>query len=60
MLLQYSDDEEETRRVVRSTKEKRYEEIINLVKLIKNYKKIKDMSCMLSSMCYTFTNKYKL
>ncbi|EZA58767.1 hypothetical protein DMN91_009215 [Ooceraea biroi] len=45
----FSDDEEETKRVVRSTKEKRYEEIANLIKLIRNYKKIKDMSSMLSS-----------
>ncbi|XP_048505751.1 eukaryotic translation initiation factor 3 subunit C isoform X2 [Athalia rosae] len=45
----FSDDEEETKRVVRSTKEKRYEEITNLIKLIRNYKKIKDMSSMLSS-----------
>ncbi|XP_011495404.1 PREDICTED: eukaryotic translation initiation factor 3 subunit C [Ceratosolen solmsi marchali] len=45
----FSDDEEETKRVVRSTKEKRYEEITNLIKLIRNYKKIKDMSFMLST-----------
>ncbi|XP_046733998.1 eukaryotic translation initiation factor 3 subunit C [Diprion similis] len=45
----FSDDEEETKRVVRSTKEKRYEEITNLIKLIRNYKKIKDMSSMLTS-----------
>lgn len=45
----FSDDEEETKRVVRSTKEKRYEEITNHIKLIRNYKKIKDMSSMLSS-----------
>lgn len=47
--LQFSDDEEETKRIVRSTKEKRYEEIANLIKLIRNYKKIKDMSSMLTS-----------
>ncbi|XP_076298797.1 eukaryotic translation initiation factor 3 subunit C-like [Lasioglossum baleicum] len=45
----FSDDEEETKRVVRSAKEKRYEEIANLIKLIRNYKKIKDMSSMQSS-----------
>ncbi|XP_043257448.1 eukaryotic translation initiation factor 3 subunit C isoform X2 [Colletes gigas] len=45
----FSDEEEETKRVVRSTKEKRYEEIANLIKLIRNYKKIKDMSSMFSS-----------
>ncbi|KAK0181270.1 hypothetical protein PV327_003564 [Microctonus hyperodae] len=45
----FSDEEEETKRVVRSNKEKRYEELTNLIKLIRNYKKIKDMSSMLSS-----------
>ncbi|CAB3359522.1 Hypothetical predicted protein [Cloeon dipterum] len=45
----FSDDEEETKRVVRSTKEKRYEELTNLIKQIRNHKKIKDMSSMLSS-----------
>ncbi|XP_034934471.1 eukaryotic translation initiation factor 3 subunit C [Chelonus insularis] len=45
----FSDEEEETKRVVRSTKEKRYEELTNLIKLIRNYKKIKDMSSMLST-----------
>lgn len=49
MSLQFSDDEEETKRVVRSTKEKRYEEIANIIKLIRNFKKIKDMSSMLTS-----------
>lgn len=45
----FSDDEVDTKRVVRSAKEKRYEEITNIIKQIRNYKKIKDMSCMLSS-----------
>lgn len=45
----FSDDEEEVKRVVRSMKEKRYEELTNIIKQIRNYKKIKDMSCMLSS-----------
>lgn len=45
----FSDDEEDPKRVVRSTKEKRYEELTNLIKQIRNYKKIKDMSSMLSS-----------
>ncbi|XP_059474549.1 eukaryotic translation initiation factor 3 subunit C [Neocloeon triangulifer] len=45
----FSDDEEEAKRVVRSTKEKRYEELTNLIKQIRNHKKIKDMSSMLSS-----------
>lgn len=46
---QFSDDEEEVKRVVRSTKEKRYEELTNIIKQIRNHKKIKDMSSMLSS-----------
>lgn len=45
----FSDDEEEIKRVVRSTKEKRFEELTNLIKQIRNFKKIKDMSSMLSS-----------
>ncbi|KAK9720965.1 Eukaryotic translation initiation factor 3 subunit 8 N-terminus [Popillia japonica] len=43
----FSDDEEEVKHVVRSMKEKRYEELTNIIKQIRNYKKIKDMSCML-------------
>jgi len=34
---------------VRSTKEKRFEELTNLIKQIRNFKKIKDMSSMLSA-----------
>ncbi|XP_072388517.1 eukaryotic translation initiation factor 3 subunit C [Diabrotica undecimpunctata] len=45
----FSDDEEEVKRVVRSAKEKRYEELTNTIKQIRNYKKIKDMSSMLNS-----------
>ncbi|KAJ8953657.1 hypothetical protein NQ314_007264 [Rhamnusium bicolor] len=45
----FSDDEAEVRRVVRSAKEKRYEELTNIIKQIRNYKKIKDMSSMLNS-----------
>ncbi|KAK7873145.1 hypothetical protein R5R35_006367 [Gryllus longicercus] len=45
----FSDEEEDTKRVVRSAKEKRYEELHNLIKQIRNYRKIKDMSSMLSS-----------
>lgn len=48
-MVQFSDDEEEIKRVVRSTKEKRYEELTNIIKQIRNYKKIKDMSSMLGS-----------
>lgn len=45
----FSDDEEEVKRVVRSTKDKRYEDITNLIKVIRNHKKIKDMSSCISS-----------
>ncbi|XP_059622106.1 eukaryotic translation initiation factor 3 subunit C [Phlebotomus argentipes] len=45
----FSDDEEEVKRVVRSTKEKRYEELSNIIKNIRNYRKIKDMSSILTS-----------
>ncbi|XP_050505661.1 eukaryotic translation initiation factor 3 subunit C [Diabrotica virgifera virgifera] len=45
----FSDDEEEVKRVVRSAKEKRYEELTNTIKQIRNFKKIKDMSSMLNS-----------
>lgn len=46
--FQFSDDEEDAKRVVRSSKEKRYEELTNLIKQIRNHKKIKDMSKMLT------------
>ncbi|XP_045582241.1 eukaryotic translation initiation factor 3 subunit C [Procambarus clarkii] len=45
----FSEDEEDTKRIVRSAKEKRYEELKNIIKNIKNYKKNKDMSSLLSS-----------
>lgn len=45
----FSDDEEEVKRVVRSTKEKRYENLTTIIKNIRNHKKIKDMSSILSS-----------
>lgn len=45
----FSDDEEEAKRVVRSTREKRYEELTDIIKQIKNHKKIKDMSKLLTS-----------
>ncbi|KAL3271833.1 hypothetical protein HHI36_022303 [Cryptolaemus montrouzieri] len=48
-VFTFSDDEEEVKRVVRSAKEKRYEELTNIIKQIRNYKKIKDMSSMLTS-----------
>ncbi|XP_037935140.1 eukaryotic translation initiation factor 3 subunit C [Teleopsis dalmanni] len=46
---QFSDDEEEVKRVVRSTKEKRYENLTAIIKSIRNHKKIKDMSSILTS-----------
>ncbi|KAL7292394.1 hypothetical protein TKK_0013987 [Trichogramma kaykai] len=45
----FSDDEEDTKRVVRSAKEKKYEEITNAIKLIRNQKKIKDINSVLST-----------
>lgn len=47
--LQFSDEEEEVKRVVRSTKEKRYEDLSNLIKAIRNHRKIKDMASILQS-----------
>ncbi|XP_064612331.1 LOW QUALITY PROTEIN: eukaryotic translation initiation factor 3 subunit C-like [Liolophura sinensis] len=46
--FQFSDDEEETKRIVRSAKDKRYEELRETIKLLKNHKKIKDMSKVLT------------
>lgn len=48
-VFQFSDDEEEVKRVVRSTKDKRYEELSNVIKAIRNHRKIKDMSSLLQS-----------
>lgn len=42
--LMLSDDEEDTKRVVRSAKDKRFEELTNLIKTIRNAMKIRDMS----------------
>ncbi|KAG2463502.1 EIF3C factor, partial [Polypterus senegalus] len=39
-----SDDEEDTKRVVRSTKDKRFEELTNIIKTIRNAMKIRDVS----------------
>lgn len=44
--FQLSDDEEETKRVVRSSKDKRFEELQSIIKTLRNHKKIKDMSSM--------------
>ena len=46
---QFSDDEEEQKRIVRSAKEKRFEELKEIIRQIRNFKKIKDLSNMLSS-----------
>lgn len=54
--LQYSDDED-VKRVVRSQKEKRYEELSNIIKSIRNHKKIKDIGSMLTSF-EDFTRAY--
>lgn len=48
-LMQFSDDEEETKRVVRSMKEKRYEELEAIIHSLRNHKKIKDFSSALAS-----------
>ncbi|XP_016102063.1 eukaryotic translation initiation factor 3 subunit C isoform X4 [Sinocyclocheilus grahami] len=42
--LLLSDDEEDTKRVVRSAKDKRFEEFTNIIKTIRNAMKIRDMS----------------
>lgn len=55
IFLQFSDDEKTEKRVVRSQKVKRYEELKNIIKTIRNHKKIKDMSSILS----TFENLVK-
>merc|ERR1719515_273078 len=44
-----SDDEEDTKRIVRSAKEKRYEALYTIIKTIRNSKKIKDFNKMLTS-----------
>lgn len=47
--FQFSDEEEEVKRVVRSQKEKRYEDLTSLIKAIRNHRKIKDMASVLQS-----------
>lgn len=46
--FQWSDDEEETKRVVRSARDKRYGGMRDIIKNVKNHKKIKDMANILS------------
>lgn len=45
----FSDEEEETKRTIKSAKEKRYEELFTIIKQIKNFKKIKDFSKLLTA-----------
>ncbi|KAK7488251.1 hypothetical protein BaRGS_00020558 [Batillaria attramentaria] len=45
---QLSDDEEDTRRIVRSEKDKRYDELRTIIKTMRNHKKIKDMAKVLT------------
>jgi len=45
----FSDDEEDTKRVVRSAKDKRYEQLNGIIKNIRNSKKIKDFNKMETS-----------
>uniref|UniRef100_UPI00398EDF53 eukaryotic translation initiation factor 3 subunit C-like protein n=1 Tax=Pristiophorus japonicus TaxID=55135 RepID=UPI00398EDF53 len=42
--LLVSDDEEDTKRVVRSAKDKRFDELMNIIKTIRNAMKIRDMA----------------
>lgn len=46
-VYQFSDEEEETKREVRSAKDKRFEELKNIMKNMANHKKIKDMANVL-------------
>lgn len=49
--------------MVRSAKEKRYEELKNIIKNIKNCKKNRDMANLLSSKCqerFNYENDFKL
>jgi len=47
-VLQFSDDEEEVKRVVRSQKDKRFDELRGCVRTMKNHMKIKDMANVLT------------
>ncbi|KRX58152.1 Eukaryotic translation initiation factor 3 subunit C [Trichinella sp. T9] len=46
--LPFSDSDDDERRVVRPEKDRRYEELNELIRQIKNYRKISDMSKLLS------------
>ncbi len=45
----FSDDEDDARRVVRSAREKRHEQLNNIMKTIRNSRKIKDFNKMETS-----------
>ena len=51
-MASLSDEEEDVKRYVRTAKEKRYEELNNVIKNIKNYKKNKDLANLLKSKFY--------
>ena len=42
--FQFSDDEDDTKRVVRTLKDKRFDEMQSVIKQMKNHKKIRDMA----------------
>lgn len=46
--FQWSDDEDDTKRTVRTLKDKRFEELQTIIKNMKNHMKIKDMSKVLT------------
>lgn len=48
-MLYSSDEEEEAKRVVKTAKEKHYEELNSIIRQLKNYKKNKDIAKLLSS-----------
>ncbi|OON18973.1 PCI domain protein [Opisthorchis viverrini] len=47
-FMQYQSDEEDEKRVVKSAKDKRFEEMQSIIKNLNNHKKIKDMSNVLT------------
>ncbi|KAK6183766.1 hypothetical protein SNE40_006370 [Patella caerulea] len=46
--FQFSDDEDDSRRIVRSAKDKRFDEMTNIIQQMKNHKQIKDMANVLN------------
>lgn len=44
----FSDDEDEPKRIVRSAKDKRFDELREIIKKMGNHKKIKDMASVLT------------